>query len=88
MARFRKLALVFFLVYLGFAVGASFHSHQSLQDAANCQLCQIAHAPQDVTTGPDQVLQSRNFGVVTPIVLLPSGGEFAIRLCGRAPPLS
>jgi hypothetical protein len=88
MTKIRKLAFVFLLVYLGFAVGASFHSHQSLQEAANCQLCQIAHAPQDVATGPEQILQSRDLGVVTPVVLLPAGGEFEIRLCGRAPPLS
>ena len=85
----RKLSFVLLVVYLGLAVGAFFHTHgPGGQHAANCQLCQITHAPQDAVATVDLAPEHHDFGNVAADFVFDSGSEFAIRLCGRAPPRS
>jgi hypothetical protein len=89
MKAIRKLALIFLLVYFGFGVGVFFHSHSpGSQHATNCQLCKISHISQDTVNPTNPAPESHNFGLLASEDTFPCSGEFAIRLGGRAPPLS
>jgi hypothetical protein len=89
MKRVSKLVVFLLFVYAGLSFGVFFHSHPSgPQHTTKCQICQYSQIDQEQATVTEPVNQNSDLGVVGLETATPTHSEFAIQLCGRAPPLS
>jgi hypothetical protein len=86
MKRFRKVALLAFVLYAATILFASYHHHDANTEHLNCKLCQISSEFSDPVIQAKANIETHDFGRLPELELLKIRSGIATLSSGRAPP--